>query len=66
MNRDQAIEAAQQIGVAPGDYITLQNEGMMNPHQHNKTDTGPAHVDGWRVENNGGNYEAQKFHSDDR
>lgn len=33
MNQQQAIEAAQQIGVAPGDYITMQSEGQINnPH----------------------------------
>jgi len=67
MNENQAIEAAQQIGVAPGDHITLQNEGQINkPHQHSRTDTGPEHVDGWYVENNGGTYSARKIHSDDR
>ncbi|QGN48622.1 hypothetical protein GKC29_18505 [Micromonospora sp. WMMC415] len=67
MNKDQAIEAARQIGVAPGDHITLQNEGQIsNPHQHSRTDTGPAHVDAWYVENIGGQYHASKIHSDDR
>jgi hypothetical protein len=66
MNRNQALEAAQQIGVAPGDYITLQNEGMTNPHLHGRNDTGPPHVDAWKVDNVGGQLQASKIHSDDR
>lgn len=66
MNREQAIQAAQQIGVAPGDEIWMQNEGMMNPHLHGRNDSGEPHVDMWAVSNNGGQYEAQKRHSDDR
>ncbi|MFG3557136.1 hypothetical protein ACGGAQ_22390 [Micromonospora sp. NPDC047557] len=67
MNERQAIEYAQQIGVAPGDHIFLQSEGqIMNPHPHSRNDTGPHHVDGWRVENIGGQYHASKIHSDDR
>jgi hypothetical protein len=65
MNQQQAIEAAQQIGVAPGDHITLQNEGMINnPHLHANQAAGQQHVDAWRVENNGGNLAATKIHSD--
>jgi hypothetical protein len=67
MNRESAIEAARQIGVAPGDHIFLQSDGQItHPHQHGRNDNGPEHVDGWRVENNGGTYEAMKIHSDDR
>lgn len=67
MNERQAIEAAQQIGIAPGDHITLQNEGqIVNPHQHSRNDHGPAHVDAWHVENRNGTYSATKIHSDDR
>lgn len=58
MNKSQAFQAAQQAGVAPGDHIFLQSEGQIN-HPH-----GPdQHVDGWRVENVGGNLQAQKLHS---
>jgi hypothetical protein len=66
MKEQDAISAAQQIGIASGDHVTLQSEGQTQPHQHSRHDTGPAHVDAWYVENNGGNYSAQKFHSDDR
>lgn len=66
MNEQDAIYAAQQIGVAPGDHITMQSDGQTVPHQHSRHDTGPAHVDAWYVENNNGIYSAQKIHSDDR
>jgi hypothetical protein len=58
MNEQQAIEAAQQAGVPPGSYITLQSDGQtMNPH-------GPdQHVDAWKVANVGGTYIAEKIHS---
>lgn len=52
MNAEQAIQAAQQIGIAPGDHITLQSLGQIN-HPHGN----PPHVDGWAVQNNNGNYE---------
>lgn len=61
MNREQAIEAAQQAGVSPGDTITLQNDGqIMNPH-----DSGSGtHTDGWAVtHNNDGTWEAEKLHT---
>jgi hypothetical protein len=65
MNRQQAVEAAQQIGVAPGDHITLQNTGMINnPHLHSGQLSGQQHVDAWHVANNGGNLAATKIHSD--
>ncbi|MEZ5323392.1 MAG: hypothetical protein R2698_15205 [Microthrixaceae bacterium] len=65
MNRQQAIDAAQQIGVNPGDHITLQSEGQINhPHLHSGQSSGEPHVDGWMVANNGGNYQATKLHSD--
>jgi hypothetical protein len=58
MNKHQAIEAAQQIGVTPGDHVFLQSEGQIT-HPH-----GPdQHVDGWRVENVAGQLQAQKVHS---
>jgi hypothetical protein len=58
MNEQQAIEAAKQVGVPPGGYITLQSDGqIMNPH-------GPdQHVDAWQVENGNGTYIATKIHS---
>jgi hypothetical protein len=58
MNEQQAIEAAKQIGVPEGGYITLQSDGqIMHPH-------GPDdHVDSWKVANSGGNYSAIKIHS---
>ncbi|MDX8029369.1 hypothetical protein SK803_04065 [Lentzea sp. BCCO 10_0856] len=67
MREEDAIRAAQQIGLAPGEHVTMQTEGQINnPHGHHRDDTGPQHVDGWYVENNGGNYSARKIHSDDR
>jgi hypothetical protein len=67
MNEQQAIEAAKQIGVAPGDHITLQSDGQIsNDHYHRGQKTGEKHVDAWLVENKGGNYKATKIHSDDR
>lgn len=58
MNEQQAIDAAKQVGVPPGDHIFVQTDGqIMHPH-------GPdQHVDGWRVENINGNYVATKVHS---
>jgi hypothetical protein len=67
VNEQQAIDAAQQVGVAPGDHITLQSEGQINnPHHHSGQTSGEQHVDGWLVENSGGAYQASKIHSDDR
>ena len=64
VNKQQAIDAAQQLGVAPGDYITLQSEGQINnPHLHAGQTAGEQHVDAWKVANNNGSYEATKFHS---
>jgi hypothetical protein len=64
MNRQQAVEAAQQIGVAPGEHVYLQSEGQINhPHLHHGQVGGQPHVDGWRVENVGGNLIPQKGHS---
>lgn len=66
MNEQQAIEAAKQIGVAPGDHITLQSDGqIMKDHHHRGQRSGDKHVDGWLVENKGGIYKATKIHSDD-
>lgn len=63
MNRDQAVQAAQQAGVPVGEYITLQNEGLINnPHLH-AGQTPPIHVDAWKVANVNGQLEAKKFHS---
>ncbi len=58
MNEQQAIEAAKQAGVAPGDYITLQSDGQTT-HPHGD----PEHVDAWKVTNNNGTYVAEKIHS---
>lgn len=66
MKEQDAINAAQQLGVSPGDYITMQSEGQTMPHQHGRNDLGPAHVDAWKVQNDGGTFSAQKIHSDDR
>ena len=65
MNEQQAIEAARQIGLAPGTHITLQSEGqILNPHLHKGQPTGEKHVDGWLVENADGQLKATKIHSD--
>ncbi len=64
LNREQAVDAAKQIGVAPGDFITLQSEGQINnPHLHPGQVGSEPHVDAWKVTNHGGRYEAEKFHS---
>jgi hypothetical protein len=64
MNQQQALEAAQQIGVKPGETITMQSEGqIMHPHLHSGQLSGQPHVDGWAVTNNGGNLAALKIHS---
>jgi hypothetical protein len=66
VNERQALEAAEQIGIAEGDHIFLQSEGQIeNPHLHAGQTSGEAHVDGWRVENRGGLLVAEKIHSDD-
>ncbi|MGE5281073.1 MAG: hypothetical protein ACM3N0_01895 [Chloroflexota bacterium] len=66
MNERQALEAARQAGVAPGDYITLQSEGQINnPHLHGGG-IGPEHVDAWEVRNQGGELHARKFHNPPR
>jgi hypothetical protein len=58
VNEQQAIDAARQVGVSPGDHIFVQTDGQIT-HPH-----GPDnHVDGWRVENVGGNFIATKVHS---
>jgi hypothetical protein len=63
VNEQQALEAARQAGVAPGDYITLQSEGQINhPHLHSGG-VGPEHVDAWKVANQAGVLQAQKFHT---
>ena len=65
MNEQRAIEAAKQIGVAPGDYITLQSEGQINnPHLHSGQISGEPHVDGWKVQNSDGTLHATKMWSD--
>jgi hypothetical protein len=67
VNEQQAIEAAKQIGITPGDHITLQSDGQIsNDHYHRAQTSGEKHVDGWLVENHGGIYKATKIHSDDR
>jgi hypothetical protein len=67
VNEQQAIEAARQIGVAPGDHITLQSDGqIVSDHYHRGQTSGEKHVDGWLVENKSGTYIATKIHSDDR
>lgn len=45
MNREQAIEAAQQAGVPLGETITVQSDGqVLHPH-----DSGSGmHTDEWR------------------
>jgi hypothetical protein len=64
MNEQQALEAARQIGVAPGQHIYLQSEGQINhPHLHKGQTSGQPHVDGWRVENVGGQLRAEKGYS---
>jgi hypothetical protein len=62
MNREQAIQAAQHAGVAPGNYITLQPD---LPRYYAGRASGEQH-DGWYVQNNAGVYQAFKIHLDGR
>jgi hypothetical protein len=59
---DDAVRAAQQIGIAEGDCIIVQSDGqILHPHT---SASGASHVDGWRVCNQGGTYVAvEKVHS---
>jgi hypothetical protein len=67
VDKDNAIRAAKQVGVAPGDHIFVQTDGQItHTHFHKGQTSGEEHVDGWRVENNGGTYTATKIHSDDK
>ena len=48
MNRKQAKEVAMGLNIKPGETITFQGTGQIeNSHQHNRSDTGPSHEDGW-------------------
>jgi len=65
MTRDEAIQAAQQMGLNNGESITFQGDGMiMHPHHHAGQTSGSTHVDAWEVTNNNGTYVANKVHSD--
>lgn len=51
MNREQAIESAKQIGVAPGDTITVQSEGQIeHPHDSGSGTHGCHPQPGWHLE----------------
>ncbi len=66
MNRKQAKEVAMGLNIKPGETITFQGTGQIeNSHQHNRSDTGPSHVDGWIATNNGSTVSLKKGHSDD-
>jgi len=62
MTEGDAIAAAESIGVADGDTITIQSDGQAS-HPHSSAGTPTEHVDGWEVTNNGGTYTAQKMHA---
>lgn len=65
MDKDNAIRAAKQIGLQPGEAIVIQSEGQIDhPHFHSGQASGETHVDGWEVSNDGGTYSAVKHHSD--
>lgn len=66
MTRDQAIQAAQQMGLSDGASISFQSDGqIMHPHRHAGQSSGPKHVDYWKVTNRSGTYVAERLHSDD-
>ena len=66
MTKDDAIRAARQIGLSPGQRVVIQSNGQARePHWHNNADEragGATHVDGWLVWNNSGTYCAEKQH----
>jgi hypothetical protein len=66
MTRDEAIQAAQQMGLNNGESISFQSDGqIMHPHHHAGQTSGPRHVDYWKVTNKNGTYVAERRHSDD-
>ncbi|HEV8460617.1 MAG TPA: hypothetical protein VGQ38_07900 [Gaiellaceae bacterium] len=65
MDKDNAIRAAKQIGLKPGETVVIQTEGQINnPHHHAGQTSGETHVDGWEVTNTGSGIAADKHHSD--
>jgi hypothetical protein len=64
MRHGDVIKAAQQIGVAPGETVTIQSaQEINNPHwHHDQSHLEPQHVDAYAVTNNAGNLSVQKFH----
>ncbi|MFF0733828.1 hypothetical protein ACFYVK_19660 [Streptomyces chartreusis] len=62
MNRQQAIDAAKQLGLSIGDEVTMQSNGqIINSH---KSRSNPyEHVDAWRVKRTGqDSWETEKLH----
>jgi hypothetical protein len=64
MRHADVIKAAQQIGVAPGETITLQSaQEIYHPHLHpGQSPLEPTHVDAYAVTNNDGHLLVKKFH----
>ncbi len=66
MNKETAIEAAKQIGLANGETVVVQSDGQIeHPHYHPGQTSGDKHTDGWVVTNDNGYYRARKVHDDD-
>ncbi|MFF6993091.1 MULTISPECIES: hypothetical protein [Streptomyces] len=62
MNKQQAIDAAKQLGLSIGDEVTMQNDGQII-HSHTSRSNPYEHVDGWRVKRTGqDNWETEKIH----
>jgi hypothetical protein len=67
LTREDAIQAAQQIDMSPGEIIIVQSDGQItHPHYHSGQSEGETHTDGWAIKlDYDGTYLAAKAHSDD-
>ena len=65
MNRDQALQAAQQVGLSSGECVYFQNDGsiLQGAHYHSREVSGRKHYDVWKVcLDYAGNYSVDKLH----
>ena len=67
MDKDNAIRAAEQIGMRKGETIVAQSDGQIkHPHRHAGQKSGETHTDGWAIKLDwDGKYKTAKVHSDD-